>query len=71
MLERVIDLYTLYTLDNAVTVKKHIEKNKVMGRVTSVISLSSHIQNRPEKLQMLVDLLYLNRIIITCGKRSK
>ena len=68
MLKRVIDLYTL---DNAVTVKKHIEKNKVMGKVTSVISLSAYIQNRPEKLHTLVDLLYLNRIISTCGKRSK
>jgi hypothetical protein len=68
MLKRVIDLYTL---DNAVTVKKHIEKNKVMGKVTRVISLSAHIQSRPEKLHMLVDLLYLKRIIITCGKRSK
>lgn len=68
MLKRVIDLYTL---DNAVTVKKHIEKNKVMGKVTNVISLSAYIQNRPEKLHTLVDLLYLNRIISTCGKRSK
>jgi hypothetical protein len=61
----------LYALDNAVTVKKYIEKNKVMGKVTNMISLSAHIQNRLEKLQMLVDILYLNRIIITtCGKRK-
>jgi hypothetical protein len=67
MLKRVMDLYAL---DNAVTVKKYIEKNKVMGKVTNMISLSAHIQNRLEKLQMLVDILYLNRIIITCGKRK-
>jgi hypothetical protein len=61
----------VHALDNTVTVKKYIEKDKVMGKVRSVISLSAHIQNRLEKLQMLMDIPHLDRIIITCGKKSE
>jgi hypothetical protein len=58
-------------LDNVVTVKNYIEKNKVMGKVINVISLSARLQNRLEKLKMVVHILYLDSIITTCGKRKE
>jgi hypothetical protein len=42
-----------------------------MRKVINVISLSARLQNRLEKLKMLVHILYLDSIITTCGKRKE